>query len=299
MFRKKVLGLICLLLLSAKESPAELTNGLYAAFDTSMGSFTCRLDYAETPLTCANFVGLAEGTHAWLDATDPTQICQKPFYNGLLFHRVIDGFMIQSGCPLGTGMGGPGYSFPDEFAALRHDKPGILSMANSGPDSNGSQFFITVEPTSWLDGHHTVFGEVIEDGMVVVSNINQVATDENSRPVTDVEINQIRIIRIGEAAEAFDAEDQPLPTILPLNLSISNAPTGRFVASVSPGRSKQMVYERKDLVYGSWNSLTNGYWQEREKSGRLPLQPISPLNFSEASASFIPKPPPTSSPDTL
>jgi hypothetical protein len=162
-------------------------------------------------------------------------------------------------------------------------------MANSGPDSNGSQFFITVEPTSWLDGHHTVFGEVIEDGMVVVSNINQVATDENSRPVTDVEINQIRIIRIGEAAEAFDAEDQPLPTILPLNLSISNAPTGRFVASVSPGRSKQMVYERKDLVDGSWNSLTNGYWQEAGKIWTAPLATNQPSQFFRGIRVFYPQ----------
>ena len=115
---------------------AEMPDGLYAAFDTSMGSFTCRLDYAEAPLTCANFVGLAEGTQSWIDP-DTGAVRNDPFYNGLIFHRVIDGFVIQGGCPLGTGTSGPGYAFPDEFVptSAHYTNVGTLAMANSGPDS--------------------------------------------------------------------------------------------------------------------------------------------------------------------
>jgi peptidylprolyl isomerase len=163
----------------------ELTNGVYAKFDTDKGMITVSLEFEKTPMTVSNFVGLAEGT---LNRNEEG----KPFYDGLNFHRVIDNFMIQGGCPLGTGTGGPGYKFPDEFdKSLRHSEGGVLSMANSGPGTNGSQFFITHVETPWLDDKHTIFGHVVE-GMDVV---NSVATG-------DV-IKSVKILRVGPEAEAF------------------------------------------------------------------------------------------------
>jgi peptidyl-prolyl cis-trans isomerase A (cyclophilin A) len=169
--------------------------GTYAHFDTSEGRFTVRLFADEAPRTVENFVGLAEGTREWTDPASGKK--QKtPLYNGVVFHRVIDGFMIQGGDPLGQGTGGPGYKFPDEFhPSLRHSKPGILSMANSGPNTNGSQFFITLGPTPHLDNRHSVFGEVVE-GMDVVKRIGNVRTGPRDRPVTDVVINTVTIERV-------------------------------------------------------------------------------------------------------
>ncbi|MSO46148.1 MAG: peptidylprolyl isomerase [Acidobacteria bacterium] len=173
--------------------------GLHAQFVTSEGTFTVRLFDREAPKTVENFVGLAEGTKPW---TDPrtNQHVTKPYYDGVIFHRVIAGFMIQSGDPLGEGIGGPGYNFADEFhATLRHNKPGMLSMANRGPNTNGGQFFITLAETPHLDDRHTVFGEVI-DGMDVVRKIGSTPTDKRDRPVNKVVIHTIKIQR-----------DQPLP----------------------------------------------------------------------------------------
>ncbi|MBI4888728.1 MAG: peptidylprolyl isomerase [Acidobacteria bacterium] len=167
---------------------------LYARFETTEGSFTVRLFDQEAARTVENFVGLAEGTKAW---TDPrtNQKVTRPYYNGVIFHRVIDGFMIQSGDPLGEGIGGPGYTFADEFhATRRHDKPGILSMANRGPNTNGGQFFITLAPTPHLDDRHSVFGEVV-DGMDVVRKIGSAPTNERDRPVTPIAITTITIER--------------------------------------------------------------------------------------------------------
>lgn len=166
---------------------------MQAHFTTSAGSFTIRLFDAEVPNTVKNFVGLAEGTQEFVDPKTG-QKTTRPFYDGLVFHRVIDSFMIQGGCPLGTGTGGPGYKFADEFSPkLKHDKPGILSMANSGPNTNGSQFFITLVPTPWLDNRHSVFGEVV-DGMDVVEKIGGTAT-RNDRPVTPITIESVKIER--------------------------------------------------------------------------------------------------------
>jgi peptidyl-prolyl cis-trans isomerase A (cyclophilin A) len=168
---------------------------LYAHFTTSEGNFTARLFEAETPQTVANFVGLAEGTKEWTDPrTRRTE--KKPLYNGTVFHRVIDGFMIQGGDPLGNGTGGPGYQFRDEFhRGLRHDKAGVLSMANSGPNSNGSQFFITLVPTPWLDNKHSVFGEIV-DGMDIVKKIGRTPTSKpGDKPVKPIAIESVTVER--------------------------------------------------------------------------------------------------------
>ncbi len=168
--------------------------GVYAHFSTTDGDFVIRLFDKDAPKTVENFVGLAEGTKPWSDPKTGQQVT-RPFYNGLIFHRVIDGFMIQGGCPQGNGMGGPGYKFPDEFSRnLRHDRAGILSMANAGPNTNGSQFFITLGPTPHLDNRHSVFGEVVE-GLDVVKNIGKTKTGRQDRPVNDVVINSVTIER--------------------------------------------------------------------------------------------------------
>lgn len=166
-----------------------MENGIYAKFNTSKGSILVKLTHDKTPGTVGNFVGLAEGN---LENNEKSQ--GKPYYDGLKFHRVIPDFMIQGGCPLGTGTGGPGYQFDDEFhPTLRHDAPGVLSMANAGPGSNGSQFFITHVATPWLDDKHTVFGNVVE-GQDVVDAIAQ-----------GDKIESVQIIREGEEAKKWNA----------------------------------------------------------------------------------------------
>ena len=166
-----------------------MKDGIYAHFDTDKGTITLVLHHEKTPGTVANFVGLAEGSQK-----NDQKGEGEPYYDGLKFHRVIVDFMIQGGCPLGSGVGGPGYQFDDEIhPELTHSGPGILSMANSGPGTNGSQFFITHTATNWLDGKHTVFGEVVE-GMEIVNQIQQ----------GDL-IKAVRIERVGEAAEVWDA----------------------------------------------------------------------------------------------
>ena len=167
---------------------------VYAEFVTSLGNFTARLFDEEVPKTVENFVGLAEGTKEWTDPRSNNKV-QEPYYDGIIFHRVIDGFMIQGGDPLGQGIGGPGYTFADEFhPTLRHDKPGMLSMANRGPNTNGGQFFITLAPTPHLDNRHSVFGEVVE-GLDVVKAIGRTQTGRNDRPVKDIVIERVKIDR--------------------------------------------------------------------------------------------------------
>jgi len=166
---------------------------LYAHFTTSEGNFTVRLFDAETPNTVANFTGLAEGSKEWTDPRSGRKV-KTPYFNGTVFHRVIDGFMIQGGDPLGQGTGGPGFTFADEFhPKLRHSKAGILSMANRGPDTNGGQFFITLAATPWLDDKHSVFGEVVE-GMDVVTRIGGIATTKpGDRPVKPITVESVTI----------------------------------------------------------------------------------------------------------
>ena len=169
--------------------------GTYAQFETTEGSFTVRLFDKEVPKTVANFVSLAEGTKQWRDPSSGEKKT-APYYDGVVFHRVIKGFMIQGGDRLGTGTGGPGYNFGDEFhPSLRHTKTGILSMANAGPNTNGSQFFITLGPTPHLDNRHSVFGEVVE-GLDVVKKIGSVATGSQDRPVKPVVMTHVTITRV-------------------------------------------------------------------------------------------------------
>ncbi len=184
---KKILLVITLLALAAgtgcfafaggkNGGQATMTKNRYAIFETSMGTFIAELYEDKAPVTTKNFIDLA----------------QKGFYDGLIFHRVIDGFMIQGGDPLGNGTGGPGYTIPDEFHPdLKHSSAGILSMANAGPNTGGSQFFITLDQTKWLDGHHAVFGKVVQ-GLNVVKEIGHVETF-NDRPLVDVRIKKLTI----------------------------------------------------------------------------------------------------------
>ena len=185
-----LLGLLFItLILSCSEQYTELDEGLYANIETNRGNIILQLEIEKTPITVSNFVSLAEGNNPKVEAT----FSGKKYYNGLIFHRVIKDFMIQGGDPTGSGSGGPGYQFDDEFTDLSHNGPGILSMANSGPGTNGSQFFITHKETPWLNGKHTVFGKVV-DGQTVVDSIAQNDT-----------IIKISIIRKGSNAKQFNA----------------------------------------------------------------------------------------------
>ncbi|HEX6465845.1 MAG TPA: peptidylprolyl isomerase [Terriglobales bacterium] len=170
--------------------------GTYAIFDTSLGKITCKLFEQEAPMTVKNFIELAEGTREWTSPKSRQKVKDK-LYDGTIFHRVIPDFMVQGGDPMGTGMGGPGYQFADETKGSPHkfDKPGKLAMANAGPNTNGSQFFITVAPTTWLTGKHTIFGEVVE-GQEIVNKMTQVDRDRNDRPRKDVVLNSVKIERV-------------------------------------------------------------------------------------------------------
>ncbi len=184
-------------LVNAAEEKKQLPDGLYADMETSKGRILLALEFEKTPLTVANFVGLAEGTkHYSKNPGEPPKAQNKPFYDGLTFHRVIPDFMIQGGDPQGAGTGGPGYQFRNEIVpSLKHDRAGILSMANAGPDTNGSQFFITHKDTPWLDGRHTVFGHVVEGQDVV----NKIARGDT--------IKTIKILRVGEKAKTFKGDE--------------------------------------------------------------------------------------------
>ena len=182
-------------LMITKAADSKPADGVYAEFQTSKGKIVCQLEYEKTPLTVANFVGLAEGTKNYSTDGSAPKKQDKPFYDGLTFHRVIASFMIQGGCPQGRGTGGPGYKFKDECKPeLKHSGPGILSMANAGPGSNGSQFFITHVATPHLDGRHTVFGHVVEGQDVV----DRIAIGDK--------ITTLKIVRVGEKAKAYKGD---------------------------------------------------------------------------------------------
>ena len=198
--RKSMFALVAILsaatAFAGQDAPAKKGGGkVYAHFTTSLGKFTVELFEKDAPKTVANFVGLADGTKEWTDPKTGAKV-KKPFYNGLIFHRVIADFMIQGGDPLGTGTGDPGYKFADEFGSSRKmDKAGVLAMANAGPNTNGSQFFITLKETNYLNGKHTVFGEVT-DGMDTIRKIGETKTTKpGDRPVTPVVIQTVTIER--------------------------------------------------------------------------------------------------------
>jgi peptidyl-prolyl cis-trans isomerase A (cyclophilin A) len=186
-------------------------DGLFADFSTSLGDFTVELDYEAAPMTVANFIGLAEGSRPWVDPRSGRIRENTPFYNGLTFHRVIAGFMNQGGCPLGNGSGGPGYRFRDEVDNGLVHVPYVISMANSGSHTNGSQFFITVGTYSNLDGKHTVFG-FVSGGQSVIDDINAVET-ANEAPIEPVIIETVTIRRVGAAADAFDGSNTHIPNV--------------------------------------------------------------------------------------
>ncbi|MGB7949177.1 MAG: peptidylprolyl isomerase [Candidatus Binatia bacterium] len=176
--------------------PQDKKGPVYATLKTSMGDIVIHLFEEKAPKTVSNFVDLASGTKEWTDPKTGAKVKRK-LYNGTIFHRVIPGFMIQGGDPLGNGTGGPGYRFEDEFNSdLKHSKPGILSMANAGPNTNGSQFFIIQKATPWLDGKHSVFGEVVK-GQNVVDAIVNVPRDFRDRPLKDVVLQEVIISRGG------------------------------------------------------------------------------------------------------
>ena len=200
MFRRSlVIALVGLLAgsvgvaLAGQAKEKKLEPGIYAHFETTEGSFTVKFFDRDAPKTVQNFVGLAEGT---IDTISGKPGKSKPYYDGLTFHRIIAGFMIQGGDPTGTGSGGPGYRFADEFSPNRKfTKAGILAMANAGPNTNGSQFFITLGATDWLNGKHTIFGEVVS-GMDVIKKMGAVKTGPGDRPATPVVMKKVTIERV-------------------------------------------------------------------------------------------------------
>jgi len=188
-------------------------TGPTAVFDTSMGRITCKLFQKEAPETVANFIGLAQGTKDWTDPTTHKKMHNKPLYNGTTFHRVIPDFMIQGGDPTATGMGDPGYMFKDEFDPnLNFDVPGRLAMANSGPDTNGSQFFITEVPTEHLNQKHTIFGQCDDASLSVVKSIARVERDSNDKPITPVELIKVAIVPDGKPMPPLPAAPTGSPS---------------------------------------------------------------------------------------
>ena len=185
-------------------------NGPTAVMDTSMGRVTCQFFQKQAPKTVANFIGLAEGTTDWIDPQTKQKMHKKPLYDGTVFHRVIPEFMIQGGDPTGTGTGDPGYAFEDEFNPdLNFDVPGRLAMANSGPNTNGSQFFITEVPTEHLNQHHTIFGQCDASSVNLVKAIARVERDANDKPVTPVVLKKVTIVPEGQALPPVPNATQP------------------------------------------------------------------------------------------
>ncbi|OBX21073.1 peptidylprolyl isomerase [Bizionia algoritergicola] len=231
---------------SCSQQYPDLEDGLYAEFVTNKGTMVTKLFYDKVPVTVANFVALAEGTHP--DVSDAYK--GKHYYDSLTFHRVINKFMIQGGDPTGTGSGDPGYKFTDEFHPdLKHSKPGILSMANSGPNSNGSQFFITEVPTANLDNRHSVFGEVVI-GMDVLDTISNVKVEPGSnKPVEPVIIEKLNIIRKGKAAEGFNAAEvykEELPKVLEKQEALKEAARNKMKESASVA-AEAFIAKNSDL----------------------------------------------------
>lgn len=251
--------IFCFLLVCGAAVAAPTNDGMYATMQTTMGDVCFELYYTNTPRTVANFVSLAEGTRPWIDPRT-TFVSNNPYYDGIIFHRAISNFMIQCGSPKGDGTDGPGYTFEDEFdPTLRHDRPGVVSMANSGPDSNGGQFFITVTNTAWLDDVHTVFGHVVE-GMSVVSNIAAVATT-NDKPLVDITITNLFITRNGTNALSFAVTNQSLPEVAAIHVEIDglNLSAGTATSCYQYGYSSTNLSDWKEDVSDYW-PVPDGNW---------------------------------------
>ena len=207
-------------LLSTRLTAAPTNDGIYADMHTTAGTIELELYYTNAPRTVANFMSLIDGSRSYVNFARGG-VSSNDFYNGIIFHRVVSNFVIQAGSPNQQGNDGPGYTFGDEFDTNLTHTAGALSMANSGPDSNGSQFFITAVPTAFLDGDHTIFGQVVT-GMDIVSNINHVVVDVNDRPLVDVVITNITLTRNGTAANAFSTTNvtPQLPHVRPVQSSL-------------------------------------------------------------------------------
>jgi peptidyl-prolyl cis-trans isomerase A (cyclophilin A) len=226
-------------------------EGIFAEFNTSMGSFTCRLEYAYSPKAVANFIGLATGQKAWLDQTKGV-VRTDPYYNGVIFHRVIKGFVIQSGSPNGFGTDGPGYKFLDEFTnSLRYASAGVLGMANSGTNSNGAQFFITLSPQASLNDHYSIFGE-LTSGTNVVLDISRVGTDFNDRPTNNIVLQSVVIRTNGAAAQTFANTDQGLPVVASQALEIA-----RFSSNLVSLTFSNRIYT-ENFLFSSLNYYVPG-----------------------------------------
>lgn len=275
--RQRPLIAAALLLIPAFLAAQPTADGIFARFQvsqdgTSLGNFTARLEFEKAPLTVANFVGLAEGSKAWIDPVT-YEVKREPFYDGIIFHRVIDGFVIQGGSPQGTGSDGPGYVFHDEFdPTLRHNAAGILSMANSGPSTNGSQFFVTLAATASLNDLHSVFGSIVE-GYDVVADIGAVDTtgdngSPRNRPLEDVVIDSVEIFRNGTAAQEFDISAQPLPKVTRVDARL-RIDDGDFVLDY-PQPVNQKIYLSTSPDLSTWTR----FGASRIATSSLPLDPV-------------------------
>jgi len=246
----------------SKEEYKNLKDGLYAQMETSKGNMTIELYEEDAPLTVANFVGLAEGTKK-----NDAKPLGTPYYDGIIFHRVIKDFMIQGGDPDGKGTGGPGYDFEDEFFSnKKHDKKGVLSMANAGPGTNGSQFFITEVPTPWLDGKHTIFGQVI-DGLEVIDTISNVEKGPQDKPKEDIVINHVYIIKKGDkyknydGGKAFDKAQAEHKTKM------------EEIKKREQAEKDKEIQRQKDLTAKAQTTASGlKYFIEKEGTGELPKQ---------------------------
>ncbi|MGJ8667023.1 MAG: peptidylprolyl isomerase [Patiriisocius sp.] len=254
MKKLSLLLLLTLAMASCQNKYPDLEDGVYAEVVTNKGTFVAKLYNEATPLTVASFVSLAEGTNGMVDE----KYKGKRFYDSLIFHRVIKDFMIQGGDPTGTGSGSPGYKFPDEIVdTLVHDKKGMLSMANSGPATNGSQFFVTLKETPWLNGKHTVFGEVVM-GMDVVDSIGAVeVTPPANRPVTPVVIETINIIKKGGVKVPYFTEEmEKIETAKKEKEAAAMKVAEDVAAEIMPLKDKAETLPSGLKVY--WNKRSKG-----------------------------------------
>lgn len=251
--RLKLIALCLATVVSAqaqKGKDIKKADGIFATMETNKGSIVLELEYKKTPITVANFIALAEGTNSAVDATYKG----KKFFDGLKFHRVISDFMVQGGDPLGNGTGDPGYKFKDEITELKHDKGGILSMANSGPGTNGSQFFITHKATPWLDGKHTVYGHVVE-GMDVVNSI-----------VQDDVITKVTISRNGAEAKKFDAATTFTSYYAGKADDDKKAAAEAEEAKMKQIAAQEAIQKEYNSKYGSVKAAQVAYFQKEQKT---------------------------------